>query len=91
MGRLFQKRLEELGGECVYNYGEGDNSESLEDSFEEWSKGFWTPVGASVGVSTKADPEVRCLYCPRWVAMPWRCGGNAAAMRCALRLIFCGV
>ena len=58
MGRTFQKRLEELGGTCMYAYGEGDNSEDLEDDFEKWSKGFWPAAGKAMGMdSVVADPE----------------------------------
>lgn len=51
MGRTFQRRFEELGASCACPYGEGDNSEDLEEDFEKWSKTFWPSVAASLGIT----------------------------------------
>ena len=42
MGKLFNEALEELGGERVYKYGEGNaEGNKTEDDFNEWRKFIW--------------------------------------------------
>jgi NADPH-ferrihemoprotein reductase len=36
MGREFNEKIAELGGERVFDYGEGDDDATLEDDFENW-------------------------------------------------------
>jgi len=41
MGRIFDKRLEELGATRIFKKGEGDDDSSLEDDFSAWKKELW--------------------------------------------------
>lgn len=36
MGKLVNKKMEELGAVCMFEYGEGDDDASLEEDFEAW-------------------------------------------------------
>jgi NADPH-ferrihemoprotein reductase len=42
MGKFFNETLEELGGERVYKYGEGNaEGNHTEDNFNEWKSSLW--------------------------------------------------
>ena len=40
MGKLVNKRLEALGATRVYEYGEGDDDNNIDDDFETWREGL---------------------------------------------------
>jgi len=41
MGKLSNEFLEKLGGQRVFDYGEGDDDGSLEEDFEQWKEKLW--------------------------------------------------
>uniref|UniRef100_A0A1I7ZKU9 NADPH--hemoprotein reductase n=1 Tax=Steinernema glaseri TaxID=37863 RepID=A0A1I7ZKU9_9BILA len=47
MGKFFDRRLEELGAERVYELGLGDDDANLEEDFMRWREGFLPAVAAS--------------------------------------------
>jgi len=45
MGKLFNEGLEELGGERIFKYGEGNaEGNKTEDDFNEWRKFIWKEI-----------------------------------------------
>jgi NADPH-ferrihemoprotein reductase len=50
MGRYFDKRAEELGGERIFRYGEGDDEGSLEEDFSAWEKDLWPKLVKAHGI-----------------------------------------
>jgi len=45
MGKYFNETLEELGGERVYKYGEGNaEGNKTEDDFNEWKADLWSEL-----------------------------------------------
>lgn len=59
-GRACNRLLAQLGGRAVYQYGEGDDSGSLEEDFEAWKEGLWPALKQQVlGLSAaEAEAEV---------------------------------
>jgi NADPH-ferrihemoprotein reductase len=49
MGKYFDKRLEELGAERVYELGLGDDDGNLEEDFMRWRESFWPTVAEKLG------------------------------------------
>ncbi|KAF2360617.1 NADPH-cytochrome P450 reductase [Trinorchestia longiramus] len=43
-GRYVNKRLEELGANCIYPIGEGDDDANMEDDFITWKDEMWPKV-----------------------------------------------
>jgi NADPH-ferrihemoprotein reductase len=42
MGKYFNEAFEELGGERIFKYGEGNaEGNKTEDDFNEWKSNFW--------------------------------------------------
>jgi NADPH-ferrihemoprotein reductase len=41
MGRFVNKRLEALGAQRVFDYGEGDDDGTLDEDFEQWREKLW--------------------------------------------------
>ena len=41
MGRFVNKRLEALGADRVFDYGEGDDDGTLDEDFEKWRENLW--------------------------------------------------
>lgn len=72
MGRDVDANLAKIGGVRVFDYGEGDDSGTLEDDFEAWKLKFWPsmldqfhPTSQKSGGDEHADDKVvlsfRCL------------------------------
>ncbi|KAK0415662.1 hypothetical protein QR680_012048 [Steinernema hermaphroditum] len=59
MGKFFDRRLEELGAERVYELGLGDDDANLEEDFMRWREGFLPAVAASFNweLSNEAGSE----------------------------------
>eukprot|EP00753_Platysulcus_tardus_P016472 PLAT5748.1.p2 GENE.PLAT5748.1~~PLAT5748.1.p2 ORF type:complete len:671 (-),score=387.82 PLAT5748.1:209-2221(-) len=56
MGKLVNRRLEELGGTRIYDYGEGDDDGTLEEDFEAWKENLWQSlVSRYLGEDIAAD------------------------------------
>uniref|UniRef100_A0A914VWA6 NADPH--cytochrome P450 reductase n=1 Tax=Plectus sambesii TaxID=2011161 RepID=A0A914VWA6_9BILA len=49
VGIYFDKRLEELGAERVFELGMGDDDGNLEEDFMRWREAFWPAVAAKFG------------------------------------------
>lgn len=43
-GRNVNKRIQELGGNCIFNIGEGDDDGNMEDDFITWKDELWPKV-----------------------------------------------
>jgi NADPH-ferrihemoprotein reductase len=58
MGKFINEGLEELGGERVFKYGEGDaNNNKTEDDFNEWKANIWCDLFKYYQENVKADPS----------------------------------
>jgi NADPH-ferrihemoprotein reductase len=45
MGKYFNEAFEELGGERIFKYGEGNaEGNKTEDDFNEWKSNFWRDI-----------------------------------------------
>merc|ERR1719445_2085421 len=55
MGKLADKRLEELGGKRVYTLGVGDDDSNLEDDFITWKEHFWAAVCEEFNIEASGD------------------------------------
>ena len=44
MGKFFDKRMEELGGERVVELGLGDDDANIEEDFNNWKEKFWINI-----------------------------------------------
>lgn len=52
MGRLFDKRLQELGATRVFMAGEGDDDGNIEENFVTWKEAMWPAVCQYFGVNS---------------------------------------
>ena len=64
MGRLIDRRMEELGAKRLYERGEGDDDANLEEDFQIWRKKMWPAVvkilkGIDEVSSTADDEEIK--------------------------------
>lgn len=66
VGRLFDARLEALGGTRMVPYGEGDDDASLEDDFSSWKRAIMAPLCAALGVEQKASAFDTGALGPTW-------------------------
>ncbi|KAL4223899.1 hypothetical protein ACF0H5_017362 [Mactra antiquata] len=55
MGKYVDKRLEELGGERVFDLGSGDDDGNIEEDFVTWRENFWPAVCEHFGVEATGD------------------------------------
>ena len=56
IGRFFNEGLEELGGERIYKYGEGNaEGNKTEDEFNEWKNLLWKEI---IDFYTKQEPLI---------------------------------
>ena len=55
MGIYVDKRLEELGGERVFEVGLGDDDGNIEEDFVTWREKFWPAVCEHFGVEATGD------------------------------------
>jgi len=55
MGKLCDKKLEELGGKRVHMVGAGDDDANLEDDFITWKEAFWTSVCTEFGIEASSE------------------------------------
>jgi NADPH-ferrihemoprotein reductase len=55
MGKNTDKFLEALGGDRVFNYGEGNDEGTLEDEFNEWKADLWKELQSKIP-SEPIDP-----------------------------------
>ena len=46
MGRYIDKRLEALGGTRIFQYGEGDDDQNLDEDFDTWREELWPSLNA---------------------------------------------
>lgn len=62
MGKVVDKRLEELGSERIIKRGAGDSDENIEQDFLKWKKMFWdeTVVLFNLGEKKEAKVERKC-------------------------------
>ena len=58
MGRLVDKRLEELGATRVYKRGDGDDDVTLEEDFEEWKENLWHALQDATGAAESGEASV---------------------------------
>lgn len=49
MGKTTNEGLEKLGATRMYQYGEGDDDDQLEEDFESWKEGLWEALVARFG------------------------------------------
>lgn len=55
MGKYVDKRLEELGGERVFECGMGDDDANIEEDFITWKDRFWPAVCEKFGVEASGE------------------------------------
>ncbi|XP_078535757.1 NADPH--cytochrome P450 reductase isoform X2 [Lissotriton helveticus] len=55
MGKYVDKRLEELGGERIFELGMGDDDGNLEEDFITWREQFWPAVCEHFGVEATGE------------------------------------
>lgn len=55
MGKYLDKRLEELGGERIFELGMGDDDGNLEEDFITWREQFWPAVCEHFGVEATGE------------------------------------
>lgn len=55
MGKYVDKRIEELGGERVFELGMGDDDGNIEEDFVTWREKFWPAVCEHFGVEATGD------------------------------------
>ncbi|XP_060572086.1 NADPH--cytochrome P450 reductase-like [Ruditapes philippinarum] len=55
MGKYVDKRIEELGGERVFELGQGDDDGNIEEDFVTWREKFWPAVCEHFGVEATGD------------------------------------
>ncbi|ETE65154.1 NADPH-cytochrome reductase, partial [Ophiophagus hannah] len=55
MGKFVDKRLEELGGQRIFELGLGDDDGNLEEDFITWREQFWPAVCEHFGVEATGD------------------------------------
>ncbi|GFO34081.1 NADPH--cytochrome p450 reductase [Plakobranchus ocellatus] len=55
MGKFVDKKLEELGGERVFELGLGDDDANIEEDFVTWREKFWPAVCAHFGVEATGE------------------------------------
>jgi len=55
MGKLCDRRLEELGGKRLHTMGVGDDDANLEDDFITWKEAFWASVCAEFGIEASSE------------------------------------
>merc|ERR1712227_683373 len=53
MGKFFDKRMEELGGERVVELGLGDDDANIEEDFNNWKEKFWINICRTFSVSRR--------------------------------------
>lgn len=53
MGKFFDKRMEELGGERVVELGLGDDDANIEEDFNNWKEKFWINICRTFNVSRR--------------------------------------
>eukprot|EP00944_MAST-04C_sp_MAST-4C-sp1_P014518 g14518.t1 len=71
MGRYIDKRLEALGAKRVFNYGEGDDDQNLDEDFDTWREDLWPSLrsqfisrdsrgsfGNTIDADSLAEPEL---------------------------------
>ena len=71
MGRYIDKRLEALGAKRVFNYGEGDDDQNLDEDFDTWREDLWPSLrsqfisresrgsfGNTIEADSLAEPEL---------------------------------
>ena len=54
-GRYVNKRLKELGANCIYPIGEGDDDANMEDDFILWKEDLWPSVCNLFGVDSSVQ------------------------------------
>eukprot|EP01102_Stenamoeba_stenopodia_P017956 TRINITY_DN6515_c0_g5_i2.p1 TRINITY_DN6515_c0_g5~~TRINITY_DN6515_c0_g5_i2.p1 ORF type:complete len:293 (+),score=77.16 TRINITY_DN6515_c0_g5_i2:78-956(+) len=57
MGKVFFKRLKELGGEPLFELGLGDDDGSLEEDFNKWKSGLWSTLTGGQGDNAPSAEE----------------------------------
>uniref|UniRef100_A0A158PCB9 NADPH--hemoprotein reductase n=1 Tax=Angiostrongylus cantonensis TaxID=6313 RepID=A0A158PCB9_ANGCA len=62
VGKLIDKRLEELGAERVFSLGLGDDDANLEEDFMRWREAFLPTVAHQFGWELNADAETLRQY-----------------------------
>jgi len=55
MGKLADRKLEELGGKRVHVLGMGDDDANLEDDFITWKEAFWASVCQEFGIEASSE------------------------------------
>ncbi|XP_030848141.1 NADPH--cytochrome P450 reductase [Strongylocentrotus purpuratus] len=55
MGKYLDKRLEELGGERIFELGLGDDDQNIEEDFVTWKDRFWPAVCEYYGLEATGD------------------------------------
>ncbi|EFA83496.1 NADPH-cytochrome-P450 oxidoreductase [Heterostelium album PN500] len=64
VARVFDRRLEELGGKRVFERGEGDDDATLEEDFLHWKKNMWVTVCEYLGYELKSSEDDK--FTPRF-------------------------
>ncbi|XP_065830614.1 NADPH--cytochrome P450 reductase-like [Oscarella lobularis] len=60
MARFFDKRMEELGAERVFERGEGDDDANIEEDFVTWKEKLWPSLCEQFGLEqTGGDQSIR--------------------------------
>lgn len=62
MGKYVDKRLEELGGERVFECGMGDDDANIEEDFITWKDRFWPTVCEKFGVEASGEDVLLRQY-----------------------------
>ena len=55
MGKIVDKKLEDMGGKRVHTLGIGDDDVNIEEDFVKWKEAFWTSVCEEFGLESLGD------------------------------------
>ncbi|CAN0472112.1 unnamed protein product, partial [Laminaria digitata] len=69
VGRTTNERLEKLGAQRMFEYGEGDDNEELEEDFESWREEMWHAMVEKFGGKEGSDHLEKAVALPFSVKM----------------------
>ncbi len=55
MGKITDKKLEEMGGQRIHPLGLGDDDQNIEDDFVQWKEAFWNSVCQEFNLEALGD------------------------------------
>ena len=62
VAKAVDKQLELLGGSRIYERGEGDDDQNIEEDFEQWREnGLWPALRQALGKELNHKADAACL------------------------------